>query len=478
MSNRPDSNAPAVKTGRTPSWQDGVNDATPKRAQFYTALRTDAYINQNMVENYLEFWAAFRVDAKTDKWRVMHYMMFDMNLADGKFVAEKVTDSDVGFMEAVGHLARSEYLSDKMLTRIEDNVETLYPAAKYPELRVHYHDLTHYKDAANVEGVAFDEYNDPYRRVEGKIFSDATFKRSEVAASILAAEQTQDPALKNRMEAGLLSEIFSTSSARLGTLDAVIKMGECLSVMDDFAVGIAAFYLGVQKMTGRAASFDAVEGLTADEKKAVLTKAKEWRNDTYGNLIKLVSTQNAHLHEAKHLGVHTEPFEKFLAECEVYLHMLNASLQLPQLEQSMYSASNADVDAIIRIKESVERAAAKFISLGGTEEQMDRIKAWIANQDKEQVPGWLPGFLTRYYTARGKVMAKVQARNAQARDVATMPAEVKPALTDDRPKALPEPETETLEASEPSAAPAEDGKLDIERLRRVAEAPKSAPKPR
>lgn len=462
---------PEAPKTRVPSWQDGVEDASPKRAQYHTALRTEAYRNENMVENYLEFWAAIRVDKGADKWRVMHYMLFDMNLADGKFVAEKVTEKDVGFMEAIGHLARSEYLSSKMLKRVDDDLEALYPSAQYPELDVHFHQLTHYKDAANVEGIAFDEYNDPYRRVEGKIFSDATFKRSEVAASILAAEQTQDPALRNRMEAGLLSEIFSTTSARPGSLDSIIKMGECLSVMDDFAVGIAAFYLGIQKMVGGKPTLDAVEGLTEEERKAVTRKAADFVREGYDRLYKQLRGLYDVLAQAKSLDVHTEPFEKFVAECEVYLHILNASMELPGLESSMHSASNADVDAIIRIKNSVENATRAFVRLGGTEEQMDRIKAWIANQHKEEIPGWLPGFLTRYYTSRSKVMGKVQARNAQQRDVALMAAQVKPALADDvAGRALPQNEAAEDEAPENAA------KLDIEKLRRVAESKPAAPK--
>lgn len=461
---------PEKPAGRTPSWQDGQADAAPKRALYHTALRTDAYVNENMVENYVEFWAAIRVDAKADAWRVMHYMIFDLDKADGKFVAEVITPTNVSFIEAVGNLARSEYLSGKMLRHAGDDMAEKYPADQYPELRVHYFDLQHYKSAANVEGIAFDEYNDPYRRVEGRIFSDATFKRSEVAASILKAEQGD--AQPNRIEPGLLSDIFSTSSARPGTLDGIIRMGECLSVMDEFVIRIGAFYLSVHDMLGEKASFDGIEGLEEDEKKAIFKMAERHKEGSYGHVINyLLPEAQELLEKARDKGVHTEPFEKFLGECEVYVHMLNASLRLPQMESRMYSASNTDIRIITEIKDSILSAKKRFLQLGGTEEQMDKLTAWIANPNKQPVPGWMSGFLNRYYTSRSKVMAKVQARNAKLNDVALMTAQVKPPLEDQAAaKALPAPAEDTPALAAP--------KGDLDLIKSVANTtPKRQPKP-
>lgn len=437
---------------RVESWQDGVNEATPKRSLYHTALRTAGYINTNLTDNYVEFWVAMRVDSKADKWRVMHYKLFDMHTNDGKFDAKQATEKDVSFMEAVAYLSRNEYIANKQLMHKIVDMDTQYPATDYPELRVHYYDIPHYKNAANVEGIAFNEHNDPYRRVQGMIFADATFRRSEVAQSILAVENTENVQARPVMEAGVLSDIFSTSSTRAATLDGIIRMGECLSVMDGFAADIAAFYMSVQKMLGLKTTLDGIEGMNADERKTVTRQAEgsvEGRYEDIANYI--FSNASEKLEKAEKLGVHVEPFNKFLAECEVYLHMLNASIRLPKLEQSLHSINNADMDQVIKIQQSMQRAEMKFKQLGGTEEQVDQLKAWVANPSKENIPAWLPGFLNRYYVSRGQVMAKVQARNAQLRDVKLMSAQVKPPVEDTRGEDVAQP---APAAEQDDAAPA------------------------
>lgn len=423
-----DQGQPQQRTSSKPqSWQDDLAEATPKRARYHTALRTDGYINTNLTDNYVEFWVAIRVDTQNDKWRVMHYQLFDMNGSDGKFKATPVVEKHVGFMEAIAYLSRNEYIANKQLMHKIVDMGVKYPAAEYPELRMHYYDVTHYKDAANVEGIAFDEQNDPYRRVQGMIFADATFKRSEVAKSILAVENPENVTVRPAMEAGVLSDIFSTSSVRSATLDGIIRMGECLNIMDAFAADIASFYMSVQKMLGQKPSLDDVDGMSVDERKTVAKQAQASVEGRYEDIVGyLFSVAAEKLEQAENLGVHTEPFSKFLAECEVYLHMLNASICLPKLEQSLYSINNADMGQVVKIQQSMQKAEAKFKQLGGTEEQVDQLKAWIANPSKDVIPGWLPGFLSRYYIARGKVMANVQARNARMRDLALMSAEIKP----------------------------------------------------
>ena len=416
---------------RVESWQDGVSEASPKRALYHQVLRTQAYISNNLTDNALEFWVALRTDPKADKWRVMHYKLFDMDENDGKFKSTPVTEKDVSFMEAVAHLSSNEYIAKKQVMHSIVDMDTKYPATEFPELRVHYYDVPHYKEAANVEGIAFDEYNAPYRRIDGKIFADATFRRSEVANSILAVENTQNTNARPVMEAGILSDIFSTSSARAATLDGIIRMGECLSFMDGFATDIATFYMSIQKMLGQKETLDSLDGMTADERKTVSKQAASSVEGSYDDILRyILPAASEKLEQAEKLGVHVEPFNKFVAECEVYLHMLNASIRLPKLEASLNSINNSDMDQVIKIQRSMQQAENTFKRLGGTEEQVDQLKAWVANPSKESIPAWLPGFLNRYYTSRNKVMANVQSRNAKLRDVALMSSQVKPAVED------------------------------------------------
>ncbi len=444
-----------------------VAAALPQRSSFFDAMRTQPFVNHNIVENYVEFWAALKVDAENDKWRVMHYMVYDLDRADGKFVSEKVTKNDVGFAEAVAQIAKAEYTASKLITHADFDIAKQYPPHLFPEMKVHFYDLEYYKKAANIEGIAFDEYNAPYRRVEGKVFQSATFKRSEIRDTILAVEQARDnPHVQAKIEGGILSDLFATASDRTSSLDSILKIGQVLSTMDDFASQVGGFYLAIQKAlkdsTGsmranadsrrtdeiarldRAladlethAKFERIEGLTPDEKADALERSKRYipqgMNDKNGFrkiIEELIPQMNQRLETVKALGVHVEPFQKFTAELELYANLVHASQNLGKLERGFSSVSNSDTSLITEIRQSTDRAFKKFLELGGTNEQMDKLHAWVANPKKDPIPNWVPGFLTRYYTARSKVMQKVQDRQASVRQVATLPVEVKPPVTD------------------------------------------------
>ena len=44
------------------SWDIDAPLAMPNRARYFSAIRTNAYMNENLVKDYMEFWAAFRID--------------------------------------------------------------------------------------------------------------------------------------------------------------------------------------------------------------------------------------------------------------------------------------------------------------------------------------------------------------------------------------------------------------------------------
>lgn len=449
---------------------DKAADALPRRSSFFNAMRTDAFVNHNIVENYVEFWAALQVDKDNDKWRVMHYMVYDLDRRDGKFVSEAVTKQDVSFAEAVAQIAKKEYTARGLITHADFDIEKQYPAAQFPEMKVHFYDLEHYKKAANIEGFTFGEYNTPRKRVEGRVINDDTYLRSEIGNSILAVEQARNhPQVQAKIEGGILSDLFATASDRAASLDNILKIGQVLSTMDGFADQVGGFYVAIQQalkestteLKGSArkdeaerfdkalanlashADFARIEGLSPEEKADAVSRAKENAPGGRGSngfrkiLDNLIPQMNSNLDEAKSLGVHVEPFQKFAAELELYTNLLYASQNLAKLERGFASASNSDTNLITEIRQSVDRAQKKFMDLGGTQDQMDKLKAWVANPNKDPIPGWVPGFLTRYYTSRGNVMAKVQDRQAGLRQVNTMSVEVKPPLLDDFNSATP-----------------------------------------
>ncbi|MDP2205282.1 MAG: hypothetical protein Q8K65_03145 [Alphaproteobacteria bacterium] len=456
---------PAPREREAESWNDGLSTALPAKAQFFDSMRTDAYQNLNLVENHIEFWAALRVDPAEDKWRVMHYMIFSLDREDGKFVAEvHVKDSngkpkDVTFAEAVSHLARTDYVASNLNDRAAEEVDAKYPADKYPEIKAHYHDLEHYKGVANIEGIAFNEHNEPYRRVEGKIFADATFQRSEVVKSILAVDGARDvPQVKAKIEGGILSDIFTSHADKGASLDQLLNIGKVLIAMDQFAVQVGAAYLAAQVAAGKDDGFERIEGLKPAEKKKILEQARaalpSMSEETAAKkaLRDIIPEMNEQLSQAEALGVHVEPFQKFAAEMELYFNLVHASKNRSRLMQDVMSPSNADGNTITDIVRSVDQAQKKFFDLGGSQEQMDKLKAWVVSPSKDQIPGWVPGFLTRYYTSRGKIMEKVQQRRAGATQVKVLPAEVKPPIADEHNEGA----LRSQQAAKPKAAPGQN----------------------
>lgn len=434
------------------SWEDNAADIMPKRAQYFDNMRTHAFQSANVVQQFVEFWGAFQVDAAQDKWRVMHYMLNDLDQKTGDFQSEDVLKKDVSFSEAVYQLAQFEHVSSRLAKDVQYDMEAKYAPKDHVVLQKYYYDLPHYKTVGNIEGFAFDQDNAPYRRAQGRIIGSAVFERAEVERSILAAERIDDNEnLKNKVEGGILADIFSSVAGRTATLDGLLKASQSLAIMDLFATRVGSFYLAVQKVVGLDQKFDKVEGLTPAEREDSYSRSKELLRDNDLHrprtedlpmmMERLGAIQN--LQSAKQIGVHTEPFEKFAAECALYAHLIHAAHNLNKLEKGLKSVNNTDVNLINQVRESVDNAQEKFYQLGGTPEQVDKLKSWVATYAKmpedaeaqqalreKMLPASLPGFLTRYYKSRANVMKKMQEGNVNARQVNVMPAEVKPPITD------------------------------------------------
>src|SRR5205814_2306683 len=118
------------------TWDDKMAAALPQHATFFDSIRTDAFINHNLVANYVEFWTAQQVDKAQDKWRVMHYVILDLDHEDGKFKSEVISKNDVSFPEAVYHIAKFESMAREMPAyKPAELTEAKYPADKFPELK-------------------------------------------------------------------------------------------------------------------------------------------------------------------------------------------------------------------------------------------------------------------------------------------------------------------------------------------------------
>ena len=416
------------------SWDIDAPLAMPNRARYFSAIRTNAYMNENLVKDYMEFWAAFRIDEGRDLWRVMHYMIYDLDKEDGRFVSERMSNEDVPFIKAVGQLARMEYITVDRLTDIDATIQEKYPADKYPEIQAYYRDLVYFKTAANIEGIAFDNKNDPYKRAQGKVFADATFKRSEIIKSLQSSET---PAIVgehiSRIEDGIISELFGRSADPFAArLDRVLQAGEAMSSMDKFASLIGAFYLGVQVLLKQEVSYDAIKGLSVDDRNRLLREANNiLTSDSPVDIksqLRLLKKAEDILKSAESAGVHTEPFQKMIGECVLYTHLLNAKITLPGLEESLKQVNSADIRLAAEIRESIARAEQEFIRLGGTAATFDKLKYSVHKSDV--IPEYIPQFISRYYDTRGKVFQRIQERKAGMAQVKTLAAEVRPGIQD------------------------------------------------
>lgn len=412
------------------SWDDQLASALPQKSQFFDSMRTTAFLNQNLVKHYTQFWVAVRVDDANDKWRVMDYKIYDIDHDDGRFEAREITKGEVSFAHAAYILSIQEGQALSLSFPVAELTPEKYPVDKYPELKVHYYDIEHFRLASNIEGIVFDDNGDPYRKVEGKVISEANFSRDEVKKSILVVEQARNnQKVLAKIEGGVLSDIYNTVSDRNATLDGILKGGQALAAMDQFSELIGGFYLSIQKVIGVDSKFDKVEGLSPDMKKKALGNAERHAGvrDVPSIIRSVLVPASAKLGEIKNMGVHVEPFEKFVAECELYVHLLHASQNMAKFEQAIKNPASDALAIATEIRTATEKAREKFFDLGGTLEQFDKLKAWVADaKNKEVIPSWVPGFLTRYYTAREKVWQKVMDRQAGLKQVKTLSAAVKP----------------------------------------------------
>lgn len=414
------------------TWDDGLAAATPTRAQFFKSMRTSLFKDKDAYREYHTFMAAFQVDEARDQWIVMNYTSSPES-DNNSFVATRPVKELVGFMKAVEYLATFEYNKIGFDQEPLADVEKVYPPQKSPVLDLHYHDVEHFKKVGAIEGLHFDENGDVYRTVKGVIFGNVAFKLSQLNQEVSLRDGTVGKGKAELIEPGLLSEVFfSSASPRTATLDNVIKMGKCLSQMDKFALEMGAFYLTIQKALGMKANFDLVQGLDTDNQAKVVALAAKKSGSDFDDALELLDEASDTLSNVARLGVYTEPFAKTLAECVVYTQMLKASVLLPKLFSGINTVSNNDISFITEIEQAVESAQEAFITLCGdrksAEQRMDRLKAWIADPEKEKIPSWIPGFLTRYYTTRGNVMEQVNARRANMNDVSLLPADVRPPL--------------------------------------------------
>lgn len=408
-------------TDLTSNAVDNPANASPYESQWVTSMRTNAYLEKNPTGEMAVFWVAFKEAG--EKWRVMQYTFLDDE--DGG-LESKVIKQGVDFKAAVEALGTVELGWDGTPSFTKVDVTVKYPNEK--GLQSYITDVDYFQSAAEAEGFAFNQYMEPYRQIEGKVFENARIPLDNLrSAATAGGSLPEDSPTRLRMESGVLGDIFAMEAGRKASLDDMLKAYETLSKMDGFAEVFGSLYLSFQNIVGVDEKFGKVQGMSDEDKEKMYKKAAAKAGGHDAIEQDICPRMYQILGEAEGMGVNVEPWRKLTAECELYSHLLKASQIRSKMEASFLNGS-LDGDVVAQVRGSVEAAAEKFTQLGGTQEKVDKLKAWVADPKcAKNIPNWLPEFLTRYHTSRATVVRRAEERQKRlAFDVATMPGAVKP----------------------------------------------------
>lgn len=429
-------NAPIKKETNNP-WETSLPDGTPITAKFYNDMRSSAFKNVGLGGNIIELVKMVRVSEHSDSWIVTKYTFNNIDDREkGIFLSEAlIKDAQnkpqpVCFMDALGALGQFQLFGEQQPYLQDAEIEKNYPAT-HPAFKMFYFDVEHFETAAHVESVVFDENKVPHRRVSGSIVDDAAIPAAELMDALTAAEKA-DPALKGRIEGGILSDMFNQVSGKEAGFDIFMKVMDSLTITDRFAAQIGGFYLGLyQLVNNMAGSFDQIDGFETEEKrKSAEKEAKRYGKGTdFDGLRSILLQAQQTIEKVSANGTYAEPFQKFVMEADIYLYMLEAKMKKDQLMRGAQSGNGVDGSLIVAINTGVSAAIDQFKALGGPQNRIDELKGWVMNENVDRIPGFVPGFLNRYHAKSAEIMRKIEKRDVSAgQDMKVMAATVKPGL--------------------------------------------------
>lgn len=369
-----------------------ISDIVAKYAEY--ARTRSVKRDDILVEEYRE---AHRIDE--DNWRVLDVSVYDLGKKNDKKITKKETGDNVKYHEAMVMLAQFELMPQH--TTFE------YTGESVEELGDDY-----FLKSAYREGIIFDKAGYPHVKQYGHIVTPGQFLQSEIDEAAKVEEAAKDnPPKVSHMEPGVLADMFSEVAVTRGNLDDALNKYVALGTMDELVSDITAFKSAIDTYAAKINGKDA--DVTRFGKEHKLASLDETQLLDFA-LTKL-SDATDKIPALKDKGVYTEPYEKMIAQCEVCTHLMNAQVALNRLKDR----SGHEMSSVETIRSSVDQAERKFRTLGATDHEVDRLRAWVMSGDEPKVPGYIGDFVTRYKAKRDEVIEKLQKRPKQAK-VATL----------------------------------------------------------
>jgi hypothetical protein len=410
-----------------------------KPAEFYDTMRSSAFLNKGSnIAQFLQFWLAVKEENDKDEWTVTRFYVYkdakDSN-GNGEIQSENASANKrvVSFVEALSILGQAEMAARQApyMQPIAD-VEALYPIRDFPFFEGHYHDVEHFAKVGDIEGYVFDDLYRPHNRTRGRVVADDADFTHESFKPV-------DPAQMNaralaHIEGGFVRDVFNVAADKTSKLEDNMRAFALLKHMDDFAFHAGVFYLSMQKALGAETGFDGIRGMTPQFKKQLLDKSAAHTVGDFGSVLSSVVPKMTEVLEkckAQNVKGYTEPFEKFVAECEMYVYMAKSDRLYRPIKAGAQNPGGVDMEALAEVRENVEKAKQKFMALGGSAKHAQAIESWVYNaESKGSVNESIAEFLSRYYEAREKAVKRFAAKGfTPAADMANMTAATKPSLT-------------------------------------------------
>lgn len=435
---------PRTNSSSSESSQNKAEEAA-LRSSFFTAMRTRAFVTPDKPDTIM-LWVGIQTDAEKDEWRVMRYSFEDMHRADG-IIQSQILNNKTSFFDALAILGNHEFVSLNTLTPVDKEIEERYPGREFPEFDKYFREIEYFKVVGNINGVGFDRNATPHLTKDGFLFTDGRFMRGEVTDLIKVPETVRtNDFIRQKVGSSAVSD-FSAVAAAPGRkpLENELMAAQVMWSLDQFSISVGVLYKSILKTLG-----------VQDDDMSMVRFPSPAHKEEYLKLVEdevpnglsrdrgcdriledVIPEARDRLMQAKEeSGVFTKPYESFLAQCEVYVHLLNGAIKLARLTRSMENPHSTDISLVGKIKESVEKAETRFRELGGTEETTYRLRAWVQEVkermeafdrgekkavDADIIPAWLPAHLSRYFAQRELAWESMKLKRQQKNGLQLLP---------------------------------------------------------